>query len=280
MMAEEEKPVGELFSLVYCQRGIPLEDSVKVRRRLGGFCTQFLDTTALRSLAKFLTMETGLEMPMVAGRRSIPEYLLRVEIVDLLNSITLIWRFFQPGGAQFGRLWHTFVIRVFHEENMRYRLDELCGVHYLIDEAFEDNRVSILPALQKARYVGLRDAFENAYRYLSSDTKTAARFMFESLEILARLMFPEQRNLNGWLVRNKVKSAAMSLCATDSTASKVVDGFCEGLAQWVDAMHCYRHGQGLPEPVSPPLELCVYILSSGTSFLRWLVDVDQKTGSN
>ncbi len=36
-MTEDEKPVGELFSLVYCQRGTPLDDSKKFRTRLGGF---------------------------------------------------------------------------------------------------------------------------------------------------------------------------------------------------------------------------------------------------
>jgi hypothetical protein len=35
--------------------------------------------------------------------------------------------------------------------------------------------------------------------------------MFEALEILACLMFPEQKNLNGWLVRDKFKPIALTL---------------------------------------------------------------------
>lgn len=49
-----------------------------------------------------------------------------------------------------------------------------------------------------------------------------------------------------------------------------------GSPEWVDGMHNYRHGQDVPDPVAPPMDLAVYIFSSGTSFLRWLVEIDKK----
>lgn len=284
-LAEEEKPVGELFSLVYCQRGTPLEDSERFRRRLGGYLlghvSDLISRAEVYQFIHYLTTETGLEIPL-RGMGSVADFLLNVEVTDLLNCITLIWRYFRSGSRLYtqGEMWRNFVKRALKEENMRYRLDPSCGVHYLIDEAFEANRVAILPALQDPRYAGVRDAFETAYQYLSSDTKAAARSMFESLEIMARLMVTGQKNLNGWLVLNKLKPMALTLYEKDKTASTVTEGFFEGLAKWVDSVHNYRHGQGQEEPVSPPLDLCVYILSSGTSFLRWLIDVDQRTKSS
>ncbi len=281
-MTEDEKPVGELFSLVYCQRGTPLDDSKKFRTRLGGFLKGqvTMDRVTRYQFAHYLTAETGWEVQWGSGMSSIADFLLTVEITVLLNCITLVWRFLHSHVSdRYSRMWHDFVERGLTEENMRYRLDPLCGVHYLIDEAFESNRTSILPALQDSRYAGVRDAFENAYQYMSSDTKAAVRSMFEALEILARLMVSGQKNLNQWLVLHKLKPMALTIYQKDKTASTVTDGFFDGLAQWVDSVHNYRHGQGQEEPVSPPLELCVYILSSGTSFLRWLIDVDQRTKS-
>jgi len=57
----------------------------------------------------------------------------------------------------------------------------------------------------------------------------------------------------------------------------MTEGLFAGFADWVDAVHNYRHGQGLPEPVAPPIDLTVYMLSSGASFLRWLVTIDGKS---
>ena len=49
-------------------------------------------------------------------------------------------------------------------------------------------------------------------------------------------------------------------------------GMSNSLADWVDALHNYRHGQGVPEPVAPSEELAVYVLSSGAAFARQLAD--------
>ena len=44
----------------------------------------------------------------------------------------------------------------------------------------------------------------------------------------------------------------------------------------LDSIHNFRHGQDVQEPKDPPIEFTVYILSSGASFLRWLVEIDRK----
>ena len=50
----------------------------------------------------------------------------------------------------------------------------------------------------------------------------------------------------------------------------------DALADWINAAHFYRHGQGSEEPVQPPLELAIAMVSSGGSFLRWIADLDAK----
>ena len=87
----------------------------------------------------------------------------------------------------------------------------------------------------------------------------------------------ETRNLNSWLIENQLKPKALELYAEDPVATESISKVFEGLASWVDAMHIYRHGQGTTEPVAPPLEYAVYVVSTGASFLRWLVDIDEKS---
>src|SRR4030095_1592380 len=122
--------------------------------------------------------------------------------------------------------WKQFVARVLIEENLGYRLDPKCGVHYFVDEEFERNRVSTLGGLDDPKYTGVRDAYEAAYRHMDSDppdSKAAVRSMFESLEILVRQMVPT-KNLNRWIVENTLKTKCLALYSSEPTGSQVVSG--------------------------------------------------------
>jgi hypothetical protein len=173
--------------------------------------------------------------------------------------------------------WKQFVARVLIEENLGYQLDSKCGVHYFVDEEFERNRVATLRSLDDPKYSGIRDAYEAAYRHMDSDppdTKGAVRSMFESLEILVRQMVPSTKNLNRWIVENTLKEKCAKIYASEATGAKVVAGLIDGFADWVDALHNYRHGQPSEQPVAPSEEVAVYVLSSGSAFLRWLIDIN------
>jgi hypothetical protein len=172
--------------------------------------------------------------------------------------------------------WKDFVTRVFREENLGYVLDEHCGVHFLIDQEFEHNKATILQGLGSPRYLGVKAAFEAAHSYLDltpPDTKASVRSMFESLEILTKLMVQTQ-NLNKWVVENKLKQLAQDAFSADDIAAVTIGCAFDGFALWVNGLHNYRHGQGTTEPVAPSLSFTVYTLSSGAAFLRWLIELD------
>jgi hypothetical protein len=217
----------------------------------------------------------------------------------VLSSITLIWRFLKNKYPVWDRTsefmnsdgytypkadaWRGFVERTLREENLAYSLDELCGVHYFVDEEFERNRVSVLRAAGAPRYSGVLAAFQSAHSHLDAhpaDTKASVRSMFEAVEILARLVDPASPRLNRRLVE-KLK-ALVAAAGVDSIERDCRERLLEGVADWVDAIHLYRHGQGVETPVAPSLELAVYVLSSGAAALRLLLAVDssrQKAGN-
>lgn len=281
-MSSEKIPEGQLFTHVYCERGTPLQDSEQFRRRIGKFC-KYLTSEYNFKLAEWLEQETGLVIGWVAYERDIIGLFSNAEIKIMLNSITLVWRFLIADIAnKYTKLdaqkWYGFVKRALSEENMGYQLDEYCGVHYLIDKEFEINRISAIRCLQDPKYTTVIVAFEDAHRHLDSnppDTKAAVRSLFESIEILVKQMTNTNR-LNKRIVKERLKEIAVGICETDTTAQEVVTHLFDGFAEWVDGMHNYRHGQDSPEPVAPPMDLAVYIFSSGTSFLRWLVEIDKQ----
>ena len=292
------QPSGELFSRLYVERGAPTQDSEFFRNRLeaylvGNHFKDYADLTA------YLKQEAGLIVPTSYLEKfgsiyyNYPEFFSKARIELLLSAITLIWKYLRIKHAEWQKnvkpdppyvqkfpkadAWLAFVSRAFREENLAYVLDEACGVHFLVDEAFERNRVSALKCLEVPRYAGVRSAFEAAHSYLDAhpaDTKASILSSFEALEIQARLMDPTSKNLNKWMVENKLKPLALA-SAGDSTEVTAIGGLFDSVALAVDALHMYRHGQGVQQRVAPSLSVAVYVASLVASTLRWLVTLDQ-----
>ena len=198
---------GQPFELVYLERGTPLRDSERFRNRLVAFLQS--NHRDLWGIADYLRQETGLT---VEGH-TLGDFFTNNRIESILSSITIIWRFLREEPLSHARAtaWHAFVARAMREENMGYTLDAQAGVHFLIDEEFERNRVSVLKCLEASRYSGARAAFESAHSYLDAqpaDEKASVRSAFEALEIIARLIDPSSKNLNKWMVENKLKPVA------------------------------------------------------------------------
>ena len=222
-------------------------------------------------------MEIGAEVPSVYSSYSVSEFFENTELRDLLDSITVIYEAISSAGfGESADRWKDFVARALSEDNLGYQLDEKCGVHYLVDEEFERNRYSTLLALDNPRYSSIRTAYDMAYQYLDNqpmDTKGAVRSIFESIEILVKQMV-DTKNLNKWVVENTLKEKCLSFYESDATAKTVMSQMFDGFAQWVDSIHNYRHGQTDTDPVAPPVNIAVYALSSGTAFLRWLIELN------
>lgn len=297
-MENSEPPVGELFARVYLERGAPTQDSAVFRNRLDAYM-QGQHHTDYAELSKCLKQEAGLVVVSSYHQsfgvfHDFSGFFTKSPIEQVLSAITLIWRFLRTKYSQWDGAsklldvrgytypmadnWHAFVGRVFREENLGYVLDEKCGVHYFVDEEFERNRVSTLRSLEAPRYAGVRRAFEAAHAYLDAqppDTKAAVRATFEATEILARLMDPGSKNLHKRQVTSTLKSLAVA-GAIDQTESDTIDKLFEGFSSWVDALHNYRHGQGVPQPVALSTTVAVYVISTGAAALRYLVQIDSK----
>ena len=278
MATENPIPVGEPYARVYLQRGVPTADSPRFRTRLAAYCTEAISTPTRvdykARLAAYLTRELGVVMPISAGRYSGAALFREGELPDVLSAITFVYRFLNTErDRSFGAKWLGNVARVFREENVAYRLDGNGGVHDYIDEEFERSRVSALAVLQAPVLGNALHAYEAAYRHLSSDsrdTKAAVRSMFETVEIVARQLCPDAKNLNRWLAKNTLRDVCIAAMAGDPTQEKVLAGVFDALGEWVEAIHMYRHGQPADVPVAPSEEFAVYILSTGSAHLRLL----------
>lgn len=270
---------GEKFSLNYLERGEPTRDSRRFRSRIAAYYSDNLDNYK-SDVSNIITRETGAEVPFIFNYGpDISSFIKEAELRDVLDSITLIYRIIRDKGmTRYMDEWKNFVSRCMQEENVGYKLDENCGVHYYIDEEFERNRFSTLANLESTELNSVKVAFEDAYKHMDADpidTKASARSMFEALEILTKQLV-ETKNLNKWVLENSLKDLAIKHLASDETEANVISEMFEGFGQWVNSIHNYRHGQKETESVQPSEDLTIYILSSGTSFLRFLLKLREK----
>jgi hypothetical protein len=271
---------GKRFSQIYLEHGAPTPDSTRFRNRLQAFYRKDLYNSYSSTIPITIRLELGITVTTNAGGYyDLVNFFGKEQIRDVLDSITVIYDLVKKRNAQAAEEWRLFVERTLKEENLGYRIDNNAIIHYLIDEEFERSRISVLAALENQRYAGIKAAFEDAHRYLDTDpidTKASVRSVFESIEILVKLMAPSVHRLTKKVVQTELKEIVTTTYKDDSVAIETIDKIFDGLGEWFDALHNYRHGQGKEEPVVPPLDFAVYIFSSGASFLRWLIEIDQK----
>jgi len=265
---------GKRFSQVYIDKGTSVSDSVRMRNRISAVYWNLLHSDR-DDIVEIIHRETGTKVPFWGSSSDLTHFIENCEIRDLLDSITLIFQYFlvskQPTKAE---QWHGFVSRVFKEENVGYRLDEKGGVHFYIDEEFERNRSTVITVLTSQPAV--KEAVERAYSFLDQDppdTASAVRSIFEALEILYKHIVKAEGKdrLNSMGVQKKLRPILQQSLVNNQVASKAVDHLMDGLCDWIDAGHMYRHGQKLEEPSPPPLDYAVLFISQGSSYLRYLL---------
>jgi hypothetical protein len=85
----------------------------------------------------------------------------------------------------------------------------------------------------------------------------------------------QSQNLSRKVVENILITQCLSTINGDSVMTSTIDKLINSMADWVDALHNYRHGQVSDEPIAPNEELTIHIISTGSSYIRWLSQFDQ-----
>ncbi|MFO1037313.1 MAG: hypothetical protein U1E45_10745 [Geminicoccaceae bacterium] len=277
---DEGRPLGRRFSHVYLERRTPTEDSNTARARIYYFIAH-----EFRSCDGVISVEIGKELGVIVYQwHGVKEFLQKCSPHEFLDALTIICRAivrYKKEMSSFSEPQRVlaklvgFCNRVFREENVGHFMDELGGVHYFVDVEFQRNRLSAIACLDRKSMASAKFAFEAAYAALDlspHDTLTACRRMFEAAEIVVKTYFPAATILAANEVSKYVMPEVVGRFDHDKQAGYAAKQQVEALKGWVNSLQGYRHGQNTDEPISPPLALCVALLSAGASHIRFLVD--------
>ena len=281
-----DAPKGLRFSHVYLSRSDPAGDSPRMRQRLFTYFNQYLDVPRI-SFATVLRQELGVALRSIGHRFDYSAFFKDAELRDVLDAITLIYILVCGDGQraradEVAMAWLKFVARVFEEENLHYRVDEQGGVHLSIDQEFEAIRVAAIKSLGKARYSEALKAFDLAHNALDAtppDGRIAIGSVFDAMETAFKLACEPKTpaRLGAKEIQDNLGPVIQSVFASDPTAKNAASKLLGSFKEWTDGAHFYRHANKTEQSNQPPLEFAILLVSTGASFLRWLIELDGRT---
>ncbi|WP_020174063.1 hypothetical protein [Methyloferula stellata] len=269
------------FSQIYIDRGGALRDDARMRQRLSAS----LPERGIDNLAKELHSELGIVVRFGPYGVYWNDFYEEAELRDVLDSVTLIFNILNRDHL-FERRAKDYlktVSRIFAEQNVGYKVDDLGVVHFVVDEEFERGRNTCIAALHLPRYVAVAANLDKAFSVLDTtppDGKSSVRSVFDALEGLFRLMFTNAHRLGGSEIDQYLRPAIARTYMPGSADLRAAGKFLDSMKDWVETAHFYRHEQGKEEPAQPPLDIAVALISTGTGFLRWLAELDQRGSPN
>lgn len=279
-MVASDVPEGWLFSEIYLPQPEGLADDTRMRRRLSAAFKEIGLETALVSA---VNVRLGIDVPAGSYGYRWNDFFRDVSISDLLDVITLVWRVYSANDRGKARPrapeWVKAVALIFHQQGVRYSIDQLGGVHFFHDRAMEALRSTAVKGLGSPRYKSVEAALQSGLAALDGAEQHPARAIrevFIAVEELFKIMFPDAKRLVGFEIDERLKPAALESCGDNAPALDATKKLIDALKNWVSAAHNYRHAQGEADPIDPPLHLTIWLVTDALNWLRWLVAIDAK----
>lgn len=289
-----DTPIGKRFSHVYLVRGEPEKDSEKARFRLSKLVERScLPAESTRYGTSFdyekraqNRIENELGIKFASGITTVravdrwERYFNRISVTEMLDTITVVASVLNRIHAKDDRQSRFLneARRILKEENLAYEIDQIGGVHPLIDATFSAAMESAISSLDDPRYAVSAQCINRIDGYLLQNPQDfigAIRAVFGACENTFKLMYGVPR-LDAKTAGERISSDQQSLYRDHPTLQGASAKTLEAFKQWVNAAHFYRHEQGEEEPNQPAAELAILLVSQGLSFARWLAVLDRK----
>lgn len=266
---------GEIFRRNYLRPSSPSSDSARARRRLLQIVWGGHDTERSK-LVSLVQAELGVSYPYGTYNYDHTAFWERSEVGDFLSTITLWHRVIGYPARQ--ESFRSAVGRIFSEENLRYRIDDKGGIHFLVDEEFERTVASAIEGLGAPRFAASHHALLEGMSALGTDKqsgKALIRGVFEAVEsaFLVVTAQPSGGILNAMALERHLKPLLLERYSSCGDAGDMVERLLDHFKAWVKSAHPFRHGTPLEQIHEAPLDLAIMSATQGMGYLRLLASL-------
>lgn len=279
MTIPPDAPRGRRYSLTYLDRGDPSADKPRARMR---FAKLLHDTNQFTEIEDQIQSELGLNPPAHNYLSNWQRFIADQPSADFLDIVVIVANVLQAAlrDDRYGQIkndeYINSVRRIFLEENLAYQVDELGGVHPVVDAGLEMTKVSVVRSLDGKEFSNVKMALDEGLAHMNSvpiNGKLAIRGVFSAVESLFRLRYPSAPRLAADQISKFLTPEPATIGASDLATAQSLAKLGQSFSAWIDAAHWYRHEQGVEEPHQPPETLAVVIVGEGLSWLRFLADL-------
>lgn len=271
-----ERPIGERFSKIYLEPAAYCDDSLKARFRLGSIIYHISDDA--HDMAAYLRQKIG-DIGYPSYETEWTDLFCKLSLIDFLDALTICARFLLGNGdsqikLRANSIWIKSIAEVFSDERLDYEIDDHGGVHRRVDSIHAEHRREVLLGLQGAQYENVRSLFESCNRAMNQsppDMITAITSIFRANEGAFRMIYPGANRLDSAQIKQFLSNNIQLIYSDQAKHAALRQA--AAFAEWTNSCHQYRHEQGHEKPISPPFDLAVSLISSGYSYLRWLVSM-------
>jgi hypothetical protein len=267
---------GGLFIRNYGRLPHKLSDSERARRRILRVHWEMADDKRSK-LVTLIQSELGVDFPFIGTGYSYERFWTTATVADFLSAVTLLFRLNSIATTR-PEIHLERLRRIFSEENLRYRLDNKGGVHFLVDEKFEQNAAAAMDGLGLPKFEAARHELERALDEMSKPNpsgKALIKGVFEAVEstFLAKIQpAPAAVNiLNEPNVLKYLRPILEARYAGVPEANDKLDRVLEIHKAWVKAAHPFRHGVPFDQIHEAPLDYAILLADQGMAFLRFIV---------
>ena len=271
-----------MFSKTYLRQPATQRESIRLRNRLGAMAWELekANNDIGPAFVRVVHTETGARVPHGPGGYDLSRFFRETEeFRDVLDGVTCMSRALRLSHADPGK-WIAFCQRAFDEEGVAYAVDNGGDVHYRVDVAFHETADSVVALLSVPPFAAAGASLDSAVKQLTKaqpERKHAIRDAFEGLETLFKVVTGTDHNLTvANLASDLMPIVSRYYHGADPIAQGAAEQSIASLKDWTNACHRYRHGHQVEEPVEPPLELAVLLVSNALGFARWIADLREQ----
>ena len=276
-------PKGYRYSHIYGQPLEPALDRPRARARVAALFERcLLDDLKLHDggyqLAKFMKQEMGLQVSYSGSSVGYifkwNDFIRNLDIEDFLDFPTVVYKFMGNNGS-YSRCLKD-INRVFSEEKLNYAVDELGGVHLVIDREFQLTVEATVRRLESPKFHAVQEFVRSSRDGICSRPqalKGAVRNSFFAAETLFKLQFSKATALGSSEIKQYLSPCLDLRYVSGSIDHRITEKQLRSFQSWVEGAHFIRHAQAEEVPTEIPEELAVALVSNGMGFIRWLADV-------
>ena len=276
----ENFPDGRQFRLNYLRSPTTLQDSQRKRLRIKSVVNNIIYWNNYNKFASFVERSLGVEY----AQHSQDKFWKSAEIGDILSLVTVFLEYHrtETSPSRTYRDERNEIVlelrKTFAEENMRYRLDDSGGVHYLVDEIFEATVSSTLAGLGQSKFQGAKAALLIGLDSIgpkNQSGKQLIRNIFEAAESVFLVIANDSslNRINEAAMDKYLKPIMLKKYSSVPDSSDKVERLLETYKPWVKAAHPYRHGVSFEAIHEAPLDIAISMSSQGMAFIRYMAQL-------